>query len=63
MNETLNKDELSRLAMLGSEDSNEPAPTSIFTSLAATFTVCTTAGWASAASSLSVVIGISKRWC
>lgn len=40
MNETLNKDELNRLAKMGSEDGNEAAPTSIFTSIAASIMYC-----------------------
>lgn len=61
MNETLNSNELEKLAQIGADDSSGGvAPTSIFTSIAATITVCSGAGWASLAATVGVVTQATK---
>lgn len=61
MNESLNQNELNRLSQIGADDiSGEVAPTSVFTSIAATITVCTGASWASLAASVATVTQATK---
>lgn len=61
MSEILNSNELEQLAQIGADDSlGDIAPTSIFTSIAATITVCSGAGWASLVTSVGVVTQATK---
>ena len=61
MNEILNQSELDKLAQVGADDTmGEVAPRSIFTSIAATITVCTPASWASLATSVATVTQATK---
>lgn len=57
----INMDELQKLSKLGASDNSEAAPMSISSAIAATVTVCTSAGWASLLSSISLSITITKH--
>lgn len=61
MSEKLNQNELERLSKVGSNDvTGEAAPSSVFTSIAATITVCTPASWASLVTSVATVTQATK---
>lgn len=61
MSEILNQNELDRLAQVGAGDTaGEVSPSSIFTSIAATITVCTPASWASLVTSVATVTQATK---